>query len=416
MKKIIPCVIGLGYVGLPIFLRLQRKYECVGYDIDNERVKNLNLKIDTNSEFNSIDLKRLNNSKLTSKKSDLKNSNFFIVTVPTPVFKNNKPNLSHLLSAAKLISKNLKKNDIIFFESTVYPGTTKKLSKIIEKLSKLKQNKDFWIGYSPERVNPGDKSKTIEKIKKIVAFENCPKDISKKIKNIYKTISNNLVFSKSIKEAETSKVIENIQRDINIAFMNEILMICYKLNINFHNVLSLAKTKWNFLNFNAGLVGGHCLPVDPYYLYDLAKINKFDAKFILAGRNVNNSMVSFVQGKILDEAKKRNIKKILLSGLTFKKNVSDIRNSLSLKIFRELKKQKKIKIEAVDPLLIKCKNLKIVNLSKIKIHNYDLIVNLVDHDILRNFFLKHYKKNNEKFLDIFNFYGKSKKNYNFLFS
>ena len=405
MKKIIPSVIGLGYVGLPIFLRLQKKYECIGYDINLKRIKKLNHKNDTNREFSNKDLKKLNNSKFTSKQIDLKKSNFFIVTVPTPIFKNYKPNLSHLVNASKLISKYLKKNDIIFFESTVYPGTTKKLSKIIEKISKLKQNKDFWIGYSPERVNPGDKSKTIDKIKKIVAFDNCPKNISKKIKDIYKTISNNLVFSKSIKEAETSKVIENIQRDINIAFMNEIMMICDKLNINFHNVINLAKTKWNFLNFDAGLVGGHCLPVDPYYLYDLAKTHKFNAKFILTGRNVNNSMVNFIQWKILDEVKKKNIKKILLSGLTFKKNVSDIRNSLSLKIFKNLKKQKKFKVEAVDPLITKNKNFKITNLSKINIHDYDLIVNLVDHDIFRNFFLEHYKKNKEKFLDIFNFYG-----------
>ena len=187
--------------------------------------------------------------------------------------------------------------------------------------------------------------------------------------------------------------------------MNEVMMICDRLKIDFHNVLNLAKTKWNFLNFEAGLVGGHCLPVDPYYLYDLAKINNFDAKFILAGRNVNNHMVNYVENKIMYEVKKRNIKTILLSGLTFKKNVSDIRNSLSLKIFKNLKKQKKIKVEAADPLIKKNKSLKIINLSKIKIHNYDLIVNLVDHDILRNFFLKYYKKNNEKFLDIFNFYG-----------
>ena len=405
MKKIIPGIIGLGYVGLPIFLRLQKKFECVGYDIDTKRVKYLNSKIDINNEFNNVDLKKLNNSKFTSKKSDLKNSNFYIVTVPTPVFKNNKPNLNYLISASKLISKYLKKNDIVFFESTVYPGTTKILTKIIENLSKLKKNKDFLIGYSPERVNPGDKSKTIDKIKKIVAFEKCPRDISKRIKEIYKTVSNKLVLSDSIEEAEASKVIENIQRDINIAFMNEVMMICDRLKIDFHNVLNLAKTKWNFLNFEAGLVGGHCLPVDPYYLYDLAKINNFDAKFILAGRNVNNHMVNYVENKIMYEVKKRNIKTILLSGLTFKKNVSDIRNSLSLKIFKNLKKQKKIKVEAADPLIKKNKSLKIINLSKIKIHNYDLIVNLVDHDILRNFFLKYYKKNNEKFLDIFNFYG-----------
>lgn len=406
MTKIIPSIIGLGYVGLPIFLRLQKKFECIGYDIDKDRIRQLTSKSDDNNEFNKRDLIKFNNSQFTNSSKLLKKSNFYIVTVPTPIFKNNKPNLKHLINASKLIGKNIKKNDIVFFESTVYPGTTKKLSKIIEKVCKLKSNKDFWIGYSPERVNPGDKNKTIDKIKKIVSFNNCPVDIKNNILKVYKTISRHLVYSNSIEEAETSKVIENIQRDINIAFMNEIMMVCEKLNINFFKVIKLAKTKWNFLDYKAGLVGGHCLPVDPYYLYDLAKQNKFDAKFILAGRNVNNSMVEFVKKKILKEIKDRHLKNILIAGLSFKKNVSDLRNSLALKIFKDLKRMRNLNIDAVDPIIHKNREKKILQLSKVKLTNYDLIVYLVDHDILRKFFLKYFKTNKEKFLDIFNFLSK----------
>ncbi len=406
MTKIIPCIIGLGYVGLPIFLRLQKKFECIGYDIDKERIRKLKLKIDDNNEFNREDLIELNNSKLTNSQKLLKKSNFYIVTVPTPIYKNNKPNLEYLVSASKLIAKNLKKNDIVFFESTVYPGTTKKLSKIIEKICNLKLNRDFWVGYSPERVNPGDKKKTIDKIKKIVSFNNCPIKVKNNILKVYKTVSSKIVYSDSIEEAETSKVIENIQRDINIAFMNEIMMVCDKLNINFHKVIKLARTKWNFQNYQAGLVGGHCLPVDPYYLYDLAKQKKFDAKFILAGRNINNSMVAFVKKKILNEVNKKNLKNILVAGLTFKKNVSDIRNSLSIKILKELKTERNLNIDAVDPMIEKKHEKKILQLSKVKIAKYDLIVYLVDHDILRKFFSKYYTTNKKKFLDIFNFLSK----------
>ena len=265
-------------------------------------------------------------------------------------------------------------------------------------------NKDFWIGYSPERINPGDKKNTIEKVKKIISFENVPQNVEKKIINLYKVITPNLVISRSIKEAETSKVIENIQRDINIAFMNEILVICDKLKINFNNVIKLASTKWNFLNFKPGLVGGHCLPVDPYYLYHLAKKRKLHAKFILAGRNVNNKMENFVLKKILNKIRsKRNCKNVLIAGLSFKSNVSDFRNSLALSIYKKLRKKKTIKVKAYDPYINTkvYKELGIIKKINFNKNKFDLIIFLVNHDAIRAKLIAY--KNKFQIMDIFNF-------------
>ena len=402
MKKILPCVIGLGYVGLSIFLRLQKNFKSIGFDINENRINNLNQKKDQNKEYISEDLKKKNESIFTSKKSLIKNSNFYIITVPTPIFKNNKPNLKFLEDATNLVARNIKKGDIVFYESTVYPGVTKKMTKIIEKISNLKSYKNFWVGYSPERVNPGDKTKTVDKISKIVSFSKCPNNVKNTILKVYKSITPKIVLSNLIEEAETSKVIENIQRDINIAFMNEIMMICDRLNINFHNVKKLASTKWNFLNFAPGLVGGHCLPVDPYYLYDLSKKKKYDSKFILAGRNVNNNVKNFIITKVNNIIKLKKLKKIIIAGISFKKNVSDIRNSLSLSIFKYFKKNKSLKVDAVDPLANNQK-LKLKDIKNLKFENYDLVVFLVNHDILSKSLKKFKKKHKEKIFDIFKF-------------
>ena len=302
----------------------------------------------------------------------------------------------------KMISKFIKKDDIIYIESTVYPGVTLKLGKILQKRNNMIINKDFWIGYSPERINPGDKHKTVDKIKKIVSFENCPQIIRNKILSVYKSISKNLVLSSSIEEAEMSKVIENIQRDINIAFMNEIMMISEKLNINFFNVKKLAETKWNFMRYDPGLVGGHCLPVDPYYLYDIAKKNNFSANFLLTGRKINNSMKKFVLNKINKRIRDNQIKKILVAGISFKKNVSDTRNSIALEIFKNLKKKKNIYVDAVDPLVKSIGKTKIKNFNSINLSNYELIIYLVNHDILKKKF-SNINKNKHQILDIFNY-------------
>ncbi len=400
--NIIPSVIGLGYVGLPIFLKLQQKFQTIGYDNDKSRIYNLNKKIDTNKEFTQKKLYLTNGSYFTSKLDKLKKSNFYIVAVPTPVSKNNVPDLDNLKDSCILISKVLKKNDIVFFESTVYPGVTENFcARLLEKKSKLKSNKDFFIGYSPERINPGDKNHSVDKIYKIVSTK---KPFAMNIaKRVYKKITKKLVTTQDIKEAESAKVIENIQRDLNIGLMNEIYKVCYKSNVNFKNVIKLASSKWNFLKFNPGLVGGHCLPVDPYYYSTYAKKFGIKTDIILSGRKINNSMYKFMYNKLINEIKFNKIdiqkSKILYLGLTYKKNVSDIRNSYALKLYKLLKKKYK-HLKVCDPLLTnkKIKNIKI--LKDFAIKDYDLFINVVDHDIFKSKISK-IKKNKKIYLELF---------------
>lgn len=400
--NIIPSVIGLGYVGLPIFLKLQKKFKTIGFDNNKSRVLNLSKKIDTNKEFTNKTLTLTKGSYFTDQLSMLKKSNFYIVAVPTPVRKNNIPDLDNLKESCYLISKVLKKNDIIFFESTVYPGLTENFcGKIIEKKSKLKLNKDFFIGYSPERINPGDKKHTVDKIYKIISTNNpAVMNIAKKV---YRIITKKIVTTKNIKEAESAKVIENIQRDLNIALMNEIYKVCYKSNINFKNVIKLASSKWNFLKFKPGLVGGHCLPVDPYYFSTFAKKYRIKTNLILSGRKINNSMYKFMYLKLIEEIKKLKVidknSKLLILGLTYKKNVSDIRNSFPINIVSLLRMKFK-NIDVCDPLLKnkKVKNFKI--LSSFNIKDYDLVINLVNHDVLKSKIMN-IKKNKKFYLELF---------------
>ena len=395
MKKILPCVIGLGYVGLPVFLSLKKKFRVVGFDINEERVKNLNKLDDTNNEFNKKELKLNNGSKITKNDNNLKDCNFFIVTVPTPINQNKLPDLKYIISAFKTISKFIKKNDIVFLESTVFPGTTEKIcKKIIEKKTKIK----FYIGYSSERINPGDKINNIKNIKKVVAIKKDKKCLPA-VKKIYRTISKKLIFSENIKEAELSKLIENTQRDLNIALINEIMILCHISKLNFDEVIKLARSKWNFLKFNPGLVGGHCLPVDPYYLSYYAKKMKFKTKVTLAGRDINNYMEKFIFKKIYEKIykiKKDNKKKIVIAGLTYKPNVADLRNSLALKIFKKLKK-KISNVIAYDPTINRniSKNLNIeTNYSKIK--NAHTYIFLVKHNEFKE--LYSYAKRNGKII------------------
>ncbi len=397
MNQIIPAVIGLGYVGLPIFLRLNKRFNTLGFDINLKRIKDLKKLKDTNKEFGPKELKIKKKSLITCKAEDLKKSNFYIVTVPTPLYPNKKPDLRSLNSACQLLKKVIKEDDIIFLESTVYPGLTRSLKK------KYFNNKKVWFGYSPERINPGDKINTVQNIKKIVSFDDCPLSIKKKITKIYSSISNKIIFTKSIEQAEMSKVIENIQRDINVAFMNEIFMVSEKLNLNFKEVIKLASTKWNFLNFSPGLVGGHCLPVDPFYLYHLAKLKGHDAKFMLAGRIVNDDLKIFIFNKIKNEIINKKSKKVLILGLSYKADVSDIRNSLALDIFLKLKKKFKNKIYAYDPILNFESSKKFRLVKKINLNNYDLVVPLVNHRIFRKEIFKKLKVNKLKFFDVFNF-------------
>tara|TARA_B100000131_G_scaffold322288_2_gene375714 strand:+ start:241 stop:1443 length:1203 start_codon:yes stop_codon:yes gene_type:complete len=400
MKKIIPAVIGLGYVGLPIFLQVNKKFQSVGFDINAKRIKDLIDCHDTNNEFVSKELKIRNKSKFTRKINDLKKSNFFIVTVPTPVLNNKKPDLRPLKSACEILKKVIKDDDIVFFESTVYPGVTRYLR------NKYFKKKRIWIGYSPERINPGDKKNTIKTIKKIVSFDPCPKKIKSNILNVYRTITKNIILSNSIENAEMSKVIENIQRDINIAFMNEILMVSKKLNLNFKEVIKLAKTKWNFLNFSPGLVGGHCLPVDPFYLYHLAKRKNYNAKFMLAGRSVNDEVSKFIKDEIKKKIRKIKANKILILGLSYKANVADSRNSLAIKIYLDLKKIYKKNLFGYDPIIDQ-KNQNKYKLIKslANIDTYDLIIPLVNHKIFVQKFYNNFVKNKKRYYDPFNYFN-----------
>ena len=400
-RKIKIAVIGLGYVGLPTYLRLEKKFICVGFDINKDRIYQLKNRFDVNKEFSFNDLKLNKKSKFSNKVSDLNDSNFYIITVPTPIYPNKKPDLRPLEKSCKILNKVIKNEDIIFFESTVYPGLIRSLK------NRYFKNKKIFLGYSPERLNPGDKVNTIKKIKKIVSYDSCPNIIKKNISKVYNTISTNIVFSKSIENAEMSKVIENIQRDINIAFMNEIFMVCKKSNLNFKEVIKLAKTKWNFLDFSPGLVGGHCLPVDPYYFYHYAKTKGHNAQFMLSGRKVNDELEYFIFKKIVEKIKSEKLKKILILGVSYKAQVSDLRNSLALNLYLKLKKKFKNKINAYDPKIDKLQSKKFNTLNKIKkMNNYDLIIPLVNHKNFKNKFYRDYKKNKFKYLDIFNYFSK----------
>ena len=384
------CVIGLGYVGLPILLRLSKKYNCVGFDNNFERIKDLNK---GNDKFKEFEKKELNKKSILYSNSinDLVDCNLFIVTVPTPIYKNKKPDLSHLKDVCLKLSKIMKKTNIIIFESTVYPGLTNNFCiPILEKMSKLKEGKDFFVGYSPERVNPGDKRHDLKRINKILAYPHSYKQ--KEILKIYSNLGKKIIFSNNIIEAETAKVIENIQRDVNIGLINEIYLACTKLNINFKNVNYLASTKWNFLNFNPGLVGGHCLPVDPYYFAYICKKNNFNAKITLAGRNINDSMTKMIVNNIRSQLKSKKLekKKILICGLTYKKNVSDLRNSLAFKIFQILKNKN---IRGFDPLIdIKTAKKNGILTNEKELRKFDIFIFLTKHEKIKKY-LKKIKKN-----------------------
>ena len=333
------CIIGLGYVGLPLALNISKKFKTIGFDINKKRIDNLKKKHDDNFEFEKKDFI---NKKIffTSEIDNIRNCNYYIICVPTPIDKNNNPELSALKKTFNILKSVIKKKDTIILESTVYPGVTNQFSVFLEKNTKLKNNKDFFICYSPERINPGDNSKKLNQIDKIFSTEIINKEKIIEIKKIYSLVSKKLIFSKSIPESEAAKVIENIQRDLNIALFNEILMICDKLKLNFSEVIRLASTKWNFLKFNPGLVGGHCLPVDPYYLSYVSKKNNLNLKTTLAGRATNNLMKNYVLDKFKKHMKSNhftNKSKILIIGITYKYGVSDMRNSLNFEIFKKIK-------------------------------------------------------------------------------
>jgi len=350
-------VIGVGYVGFPLALQSGKYYQTVGYDLNKHRIESLKKNIDLNNDYDSNEIKEvldIGNLAFTTDVQALKSCNFFIVTVPTPINQEREPDMSFLKSACEDISGFLKSNDIVVFESTVYPGAIEEFCvPILETNSGLKFNVDFFCGYSPERINPGDKVHTIDKIIKVTSGSN--QYSLEIIDNFYKSIIPAGTFPvSSIKIAEASKVIENTQRDINIAFMNELAIIFDKMDINIYEVLNAANTKWNFIDFVPGLVGGHCIGVDPHYLAYKSKQLGHDPKMILAGRSINDDMsleIAKIIKRRIGNIKKNNINnKILVYGLTFKENCPDLRNSKVFDLIRHLENFG-YKISIYDPIL-----------------------------------------------------------------
>ena len=384
-KNIRLAIIGLGYVGLPLALEFAKKKFVIGYDANKNRIKELNAAIDKNLEFSKKELKRSKKLKFTHNKRDLKLANCFIISVPTPVDKLKKPNLKPLLKATQMIGEIIKKNDLIIFESTVYPGCTEEQCvPVLEKFSKLKYNKDFFCGYSPERINPGDKVHTISNVKKITSGST--QEVADIVDELYKDIINvGTHKAPSIKVAEAAKIIENTQRDLNIAFINELYILFNKLNIDTKAVLDAAESKWNFLPFKPGLVGGHCIGVDPYYLTHEAESINYKPKIILAGRKINDSMGKYVASELVRKMHMSKIKikrsKVLIMGLTFKENCSDIRNSGVQSIILKLKKHQ-CNLDLYDPWADKKEIKKIHNiipLTKLAKNKYDAILISVAH-------------------------------------
>lgn len=342
MKNSKICVVGLGYVGLPLAHAFSEKYKVVGFDISKWRIDELSSGHDRTLELDETQVKEAlaNGMKFTLNIDDIKDCNIYIVTVPTPIDKNKRPDLTPLIKASETIGKVLKKDDIVIYESTVYPGATEEdCVPVLEKFSGLKFNQDFFCGYSPERINPGDKEHTVTKIKKVTAGST--HEIGKKVDALYASIiTAGTHLAPTIKVAEAAKVIENSQRDINIAFVNELAIIFNKLGINTNDVLAAAGTKWNFLPFRPGLVGGHCIGVDPYYLTHKAQQVGYNPEIILAGRRLNDNMGIYVANQVIKLMIKKGHKiegaRVLVLGITFKENCPDIRNSRVIDVIQEL--------------------------------------------------------------------------------
>jgi len=349
MKKDKIAIIGLGYVGLPLARLFATKYSVVGFDINTDRItelmsgKDATLEVD-NETLQSVLIDEESNEIglfCTNQLDKIKDCNYYIITVPTPVDKNNRPILTPLIKASETVGAVLKKGDVVIYESTVYPGCTEEdCVPVLEKVSGLKFNEDFYAGYSPERINPGDKEHTVEKILKVTSGST--PEVGEKVNDLYKSvITAGTHLAPTIKVAEASKVIENSQRDINIAFVNELAKIFNLMDINTHDVLEAAGTKWNFLPFKPGLVGGHCIGVDPYYLAQKAQEYGYNPEIILAGRRINDSMGEFVASEVIKLMIKKDIRikdaTILVLGITFKENCPDVRNTKAVDVIAALK-------------------------------------------------------------------------------
>ncbi|NQW35244.1 MAG: Vi polysaccharide biosynthesis UDP-N-acetylglucosamine C-6 dehydrogenase TviB [Methylophilales bacterium] len=384
-------IIGLGYVGLPLAVEFGKKRNVIGFDIDHKRVKDLQNGIDKSREVSSEDLKRAKNSLFTHNLCDIKDCSIFIVTVQTPVHIDKGPNLTPLITASEMIGSILKSGDLVIYESTVYPGATEEVCvPALEKSSGLIFNKDFYCGYSPERINPGDKDRHVSTIMKVTSGST--EAIAKEVDNLYKEIiTAGTYLAESIKVAEASKVIENTQRDLNIALINELSIIFNKLNIDTESVLNAAGTKWNFLPFRPGLVGGHCIGVDPYYLIHKSKEVGYTPELILSGRKINEQMGKYLTDRVVDLMKVKNIlvegANILIMGFTFKENCPDIRNTRVIDVynnFRDLNCDVDIYDPWVDALEVK-QEYDIDVVSTPEKNKYDAILMAVAHDEFKKY-------------------------------
>lgn len=385
------CVIGLGYVGLPLAVAFSKHFQTIGYDIDTNRIAELNRGFDRTNETSSEDILNQNNLIITSKSDILNSANVFIVTVPTPINADKTPNLTPLIKASELIGANMRKGTIVVFESTVYPGVTDDICiPIIEEISGLQANKEFTYGYSPERINPGDKINKLENIVKVVSGSNI--ETLDFLFDLYSKIIEVEVYkASSVKVAEAAKIIENTQRDINIALVNELSMIFQRLEIDTTEVLNAAATKWNFIKFTPGLVGGHCIGVDPYYLSYKAQQIGYNPEMILAGRRINDRMAMHVAESVLHEMLRRKIEtassKILVLGIAFKENCPDIRNTKVIDIIHYFQKLN-LHVDVYDPVVDRAEIDKSYNISlvdEIMLDTYSAVILAVPHDeILKN--------------------------------
>lgn len=383
-------VLGLGYVGLPLAIAFSKFHKVVGFDLNQHRINELKNSIDSSGECSETDLIESKNLHYTSDLEELESVNFYIICVPTPIDENKNPDLQPIASATQMVGKYLGKGNIVVFESTVYPGLTEEYcAPILESVSGLVFNTDFFCGYSPERINPGDKIRRLTNIIKITSGST-PR-VADFIDSLYKKIIKaGTHLAPSIKVAEAAKVIENTQRDVNIALVNELSIIFNKLAINTEDVLKAAGTKWNFINFTPGLVGGHCIGVDPYYLTSKAISVGYNPEIILAGRNLNDGMGAYVARTLVDKMKSRNIpingSKVLILGFTFKENCSDIRNTKVIDIVKELENfmcEVAIHDPYVNTLFADHKLRNLVNIYSSKL-DYDAIIIAVAHEEFKN--------------------------------